>query len=328
MKTPLSLLVSGFLSLFTIVAAAQQPARAEAYPTRPVKVVVPYQAGAAADIIGRLVAQKLAEVSGAQFYVENLGGAGGTIGTGAAARAPADGHTILVVNQDFVVQPLVKATVPYDAFKSFIPIALIAGAPETVSVHPSVPAANMTELMALVKANPGKYTYASPGYGTSPHIASERLFKLTHGVDIVQVPFQGGGPAVLSTIAGQTEILHITLPLVAEHVKAGKLRALAVADKRRSPALPDVPTLEEAGISNHEVGYWTGVLVPAGTSEDVVRWLSRHIAQLLALPDVKERLGTLGFAPLESTPKDFAVYMKTESAEWARVVREAKIKID
>jgi tripartite-type tricarboxylate transporter receptor subunit TctC len=328
MKTSLSVLVPGFLSLFTIAAAAQQPARAEVYPTRPVRVVVPYQPGAAADIIGRLVAQKLSEVSGAQFYVENLGGAGGTIGTGAAARAPADGHTILVVNQDFVVQPLVKAIVPYDAFKSFIPIALIAAAPETISVHPSVPAANMMELMTLVKANPGKYTYASPGYGTSPHIASERLFKLTHGVDIVQVPFQGGGPAVLSTIAGQTEILHITLPLVAEHVKAGKLRALAVADKRRSPALPDVPTLEEAGISNHEVGYWTGVLVPAGTSEDVVRWLSRHIAQLLALPDVKERLATLGFGPLTSTPNDFALHMQNESAEWARVVREAKIKID
>jgi tripartite-type tricarboxylate transporter receptor subunit TctC len=289
---------------------------------------VPYQPGAAADIIGRIVAQKLSELSPAQFYVENLGGAGGTIGAGAAARAAPDGYTILIMNQDFVVQPLVKAKVPYDAFKSFTPIALIAGAPETISVHPSVPAANMTELMALARANPGKYTYASPGYGTSPHIASERLFKLSHGVDLVQVPFQGGGPAVLSTIAGQTEILHITLPLVAEHVKAGKLRALAVADKQRSATLPDVPTLEESGILNHEVGYWTGVLVPTGTPDDVVGWLSRQITQLLALSDVKERLAALGFAPLVSTPKDFGLYMSAESTEWARVVREAKIKID
>jgi tripartite-type tricarboxylate transporter receptor subunit TctC len=267
-------------------------------------------------------------MSSASRSAWNLGGAGGTIGAGSAARATADGYTILIVNQDFVVQPLVKSKVPYDAFKSFVPVALVAAAPETISVHPSVPAATMNELMALARANPGKYTYASPGYDTSPHIASERLFKLTHGVDIVQVPFQGGGPAVLSTLAGQTDILHITLPLVAEHAKAGKLRALAVADKRRSTALPDVPTLEEAGISNHEVGYWTGVLVPVGTPEDVVGWLSGRITQLLTLPDVKDRLAILGFAPLVGTPEDFALHMKTESAEWARVVRDAKIKMD
>jgi tripartite-type tricarboxylate transporter receptor subunit TctC len=328
MKTSLSFLVLGFLPLFALSAAGQQPARAEGYPTRPVRVVVPYQPGAAADIIGRLVAQKLSELSGAQFYVENLGGAGGTIGTGAAARAPADGHTLLIVNQDFVVQPLVKSKVPYDPFKSFTPVATVAAAPETIAVHPSVPAANMKELMSLIKANPGKYTYASPGYGTSPHIACERLFKLSHGADVVQVPFQGGGPAVLSTLAGQTEILHITLPLVAEHVKAGKLRALAVADKQRSPALPDVPTLEEAGIPNHEVGYWTGVLVPVGTPAEVIRFLSGQIAQLLALPDVKDRLAMLGFGPLVRTPEDFALHIKAESAEWDRVVRDAKIKID
>jgi tripartite-type tricarboxylate transporter receptor subunit TctC len=328
MKTPLSLVLLGLLPLLAISAAGQQPARAEGYPTRPVKVIVPYQPGAAADIIGRLVAQKLSELSGAQFYVENLGGAGGTIGTGAAARAPADGHTLLIVNQDFVVQPLVKSKVPYDPFRSFVPVATIAAAPETISVHPSVPASSMKELMSLIKANPGKYTYASPGYGTSPHIACERLFKLTHGADVVQVPFQGGGPAVLSTLAGQTEILHITLPLVAEHVKAGKLRALAVADKQRSPSLPDVPTLEEAGIPNHEVGYWTGILVPIGTPAEAIRFLSRQVAQLLSLPDVKDRLATLGFAALVRTTDEFALHINTESAEWARVVRDAKIKID
>jgi tripartite-type tricarboxylate transporter receptor subunit TctC len=328
MKTPLSFVLLGLLPLLAISAAGQQPARAEGYPTRPVKVIVPYQPGAAADIIGRLVAQKLSELSGAQFYVENLGGAGGTIGTGAAARAPADGHTLLIVNQDFVVQPLVKSKVPYDPFRSFVPVATIAAAPETISVHPSVPASSMKELMSLIKANPGKYTYASPGYGTSPHIACERLFKLTHGAEVVQVPFQGGGPAVLSTLAGQTEILHITLPLVAEHVKAGKLRALAVADKQRSPSLPDVPTLEEAGIPNHEVGYWTGVLVPIGTPAEAIRFLSRQVAQLLSLPDVKDRLAALGFAALVHTPDEFALHINTESAEWARVVRDAKIKID
>src|SRR6516225_423723 len=234
MKTPLSMFVLGLLSLCPIPAAAQQPAETTSYPARSVKVVVPYPPGAAADIIGRLVAQKLSELTGSQFYVENLPGAGGVIGTATAARAPADGYTILVMNQDFVVQPAVKSKVPYDPFKTFIPVASIAAAPETISVHPSLPATSMKELIALLKANPGKYSYASPGHGTSPHIACERLFKLTYGLDVVHVPFQGGAPAVTATLAGHTQILHITLPLAAPYIKEGKLRGLAVADKRRA----------------------------------------------------------------------------------------------
>jgi tripartite-type tricarboxylate transporter receptor subunit TctC len=328
MKTPLSMFVLGLLSLCPIPAAAQQPAEATSYPARSVKVVVPYPPGAAADIIGRLVAQKLSELTGSQFYVENLPGAGGVIGTAAAARAPADGYTILVMNQDFVVQPAVKSKVPYDPFKTFIPVASIAAAPETISVHPSLPATSMKELIALLKANPGKYSYASPGHGTSPHIACERLFKLTYGLDVVHVPFQGGAAAVAATLAGHTQVLHITLPLVAPHIKEGKLRGLAVADKRRAPSLPDVPTLEEAGIPNHEVGYWTGVLVPAGTPKDIIDLLSRQIAKMVLLPDVKERLATLGFGPLAGTSQELAAYIKAESAEWRRVVREAKINVD
>jgi tripartite-type tricarboxylate transporter receptor subunit TctC len=327
MKPSLSLCLLASLSLIGLVAN-QLSARAETYPTKPVKVIVPYAAGSAADVIGRIVAQKLSDLSGGQFYVENLPGAGGTVGTGTAARAPADGYTILVMNQDFVVQPLVKSKVPYDAFTSFTPVSSVAAAPETVSVHPSVPATNMRELIALLKANPGKYTYASPGYGTSPHIACERLFKLTHGVEVVQVPFQGGGPAVTATLGGHTHILHITLPLVAEHVKSGGLRGLAVADKKRSLLLPDVPTLDEAGIPNHEVGYWVGILVPAGTPRDIVDALNRRVAQIVSLPDVKDRLATLGFGAFTGTPEDLAAHIKAESAEWSRVVRAAQININ
>jgi tripartite-type tricarboxylate transporter receptor subunit TctC len=327
MKPSLSLCFLASLSLFGL-SANQQFAQAETYPAKPVKVIVPYAAGSAADVIGRIVAQKLSDLSGGQFDVENLPGAGGAVGTGAAARAPADGYTILVMNQDFVVQPLVKAKVPYDPFKSFTPVGSVAAAPETISVHPSVPASNMKELIALLKANPGKYTYASPGYGTSPHIACERLFKLTHGVEVVQVPFQGGGPAVTATLGGHTHILHITLPLVAEHVKSGGLRGLAVADKRRSQLLPDVPTLHEAGIPNHEVGYWVGILVPTETPKDVVDLLNRHIGQIVSLPDVKDRLATLGFSPFAGAPEDLAAHIKVESAEWSRVVREANININ
>ena len=324
MKTRLSFLLLGMLSLCPLSAGVH----AESYPLRPVKIIVPYPPGAAADTIARIVAQKLSEATGSQFYVENLPGAGGTIGTGAAARASTDGHTILVMNQDYVVQPLVKSSTPYDPFKSFAPVAALAAAPETISVHPSLPVKSMQELIELVRANPGKYSYASPGYGTSPHIAVERLFKLTYGLDIVQVPFQGGAPAVMSTLAGHTQILHITLPLVAAHISEGKLRGLAVADLNRAQLLPGVPTLNETGTLNHEVGSWTGVMVPAGTSVTVIDFLNRHIVKIISLPDVKERLAAIGFASMPGTSEEFANHVKAESAEWSRVIREAKIMID
>jgi tripartite-type tricarboxylate transporter receptor subunit TctC len=325
MTRVLSLLLLGLLAVPLPVAAQQS---VEGYPARPVKVIVPYPPGAAADIIGRIVAQKLSDATGTQFFVENLPGAGGTIGTGTAARATADGHTLLVMNQDYVVQPAVKSKVPYDPFKSFVPIASVAAAPETISVHPSLPAANMQELIVLLRANPGKYGYASPGHGTSPHVAVERLFKLTLGLDVVHVPFQGGAPAVAATIAGHTQILHITLPLIAQHVKEGKLRGIAVTDTRRSPMLPDLPTLAEQGIADHEVGYWTGVLAPAGTPKAIVEALGARLTRILSQPDVKDRLATLGFAPLAGTSAELAAMIKTEAAEWDRVVRGAKLAVE
>lgn len=327
MKASLSISLLGTLSLLC-VTSTPQPIHAEVYPARPVKVVVPYPAGSAADVIGRLLAEKFAQLTGGQFFVENLPGAGGIVGTGAVSRAPADGYTLLVMNQDFVVQPLVKSKVPYDPEKSFLPVGLVASAPETISVHPSVPASNMRELVELLRANPGKYTYATPGFGTSPHIACERLFKQTYGVEVIQVPFQGGGPAVTATLGGHTQILHITLPLVAEHVQSGTLRGLAVADKKRSSLLPDVPTLEEAGIPNHEVGYWVGVLVPAGTPKDVIDLLNREIGRMVALPDVNERLTKLGFSPLVGSPDDLTAHVKRETAEWSRVVQKANINVN
>jgi tripartite-type tricarboxylate transporter receptor subunit TctC len=316
------------MSLIGTMVLQHGPAGAQNYPARPVKLIVPYPPGATADLIGRVIAQNLSESTGGQFYVENLPGAGGTLGTGAAARASADGHTLLLVNQDFVVQAVVKPKIPYDPLKSFTPVAALAAAPETISVHPALPAARMRDLIAVLRSNPGKYSYASPGYGTSPHIALERLFKLTHAVEVTHVPFQGGAPAIASTLAGHTQILHFTLPLIAPHVKDGKLRPLAVADKNRHPMLPDVPTLEEAGIANHEVGYWSGILVPAGVQPAMVALLNREIVKALAAAPVKERLAAIGFKPLPGAPADFARHIELELAEWARVVREAKIKID
>jgi tripartite-type tricarboxylate transporter receptor subunit TctC len=305
-----------------------RPADAQTYPARPVKLVVPYAPGGPNDIMARLIAQKLSEALGGQFYVENSPGAGGTIGAGAVAGAPGDGHTLLVANQDVIVQPIIKSKVPYDPFKSFTPVTLVVSAPEMIVVHPSLPVKDMKELIELLKANPGKYSYASPGYGTTPHLACEWLFKLEYGIDVTHVPFQGAAPAVQSTLSGQTPIFHNVLPAVAPHIRQGTMRPLAVAANKRSPFFPDVPTLAEAGIPGHEVGFWLVVLAPAGTPRDTVDVLNRQIARILDLPDVKERLRTIGFDPASSTPDAAAAHMKAETDKWTAVVRDAKIKIE
>jgi tripartite-type tricarboxylate transporter receptor subunit TctC len=327
MKTTLRFAI-GLLPLITASIVTERYAGAESYPTRAVKILQPYPAGGPGDVIARVLAQKLSEQTGGQFYVENLPGAGGTIGAGAASKAPADGYTILMINQDFVLQPIIKSKVPYDAFNSFAPVGLVATAPEMISVHPSVSAKDVKELIALLKANPGKYSYATPGHGTSPHLACERLFRISHGLDVVHVPFQGGAPAVQSTIARHTQIIHIIAPAVATQLKEGTLRALAVASKVRSAAFPNVPTLEEAGVPNHEVAFWMGGLVPVGTPREIIQLLQAQLAKAMSLPDVKQRLAVLGFEPAASTPEEFAAHMRAESEIWKAVVRDANIKVE
>ena len=321
-------LAAGLSALVAVVVMVTAPAAAQNYPARPVKLVVPYPPGGPNDIMARILAQKLTEALGGQFYVENAAGAGGTIAAGQVANAAADGHTLLIANQDVIVQPIIKSKVPYDPFKSFTPVTLVVSAPEMIVVHPSLPAKDMKELIELLKANPGKYSYASPGYGTTPHLACEWLFKLEYGIDVTHVPFQGAAPAVQSTLSGQTPIFHNVLPAVAPHIRQGTMRPLAVAANKRSPFFPDVPTLAEAGIPGHEVGFWLVVLAPAGTPRDTVDVLNRQIARILDLPDVKERLQTIGFDPASSTPDAAAAHMKAETDKWTAVVRDAKIKIE
>jgi tripartite-type tricarboxylate transporter receptor subunit TctC len=316
----------GLLLLFA--SAHEQSAKSEAYPVKPVKLVVPYPAGGGVNAVARVIGQKLSETLGAQFYVENVPGAGGTIGAAAAARAPADGYTILFMNPDFVVQPVVKAKIPYDPFASFAPVSLIGISKETIVVNPSVPATSMKELIALLKANPGRYNFGSPGYGSSPHLACERLFKLSHGLDVIHVPFQGAAPAITSTIAGHTSILHLAMPAVSAHIRAGTLRALAVASRERAETFPDVPTLAESGIPEHEVEYMTGVVVPAGTPRVIIDLLQSRIAAIIALPDVRAHLTNLGLEPVGSTPDDFAAKLRADHALWGKIALEAKVRID
>jgi len=316
------------LSWVVTALASNGSAEAQAYPSKPVRLVVPYAPGGPGDAIVRIVAQHLTEQVGSSFYVENLPGAGGTIGAGTAARAAPDGYTLLMVNQDFIIQPLVKAKVPYDPFESFAPVGLVATAPEMISVHPALPARSMSELFALLQANPGKYSYATPGIGTSPHLACERLFRISRGLDVVHVPFQGGGPAVQSTLAGHTQIIHIIAPAVVNYVKNGTLRALAVADKSHVAQLPDVPTLAEAGVPDHEVAFWTGGLVPAGTPQPVVAFLQAQFVNVMGLPAVRQRLAELGVDPAPGAPDAFARHMRSQTETWRTVVREANIRIE
>src|SRR5258705_5968630 len=307
-------LAAGCAAMMLAAASHAQNApggAATSYPTRQVRVIVPYPAGGPTDVMARLVAQHLTESLGQNFFVENLTGASGVVGTGTAANSPGDGHTILFVTNDFAVAPTVSSKVPYDAIKSFAPVTIAAASPQVVVVHPSFPAKNMQELIALAKASPGKYNYASLGIGFG-QLSSERLFRLGLGLDVVRVPFPGAAPIITSTLAGHTPIAFLGLPPAAPHIKEGTLRALAVTSPKRSPVFPNVPTMAESGVPDQESELIIGVLVPAATPKPIVDQLQRQIARIVALPDVKERLDALGFAPVASTPEAYAAQIKAD----------------
>lgn len=329
MKTIVSV-TAGCAALMLAAASHAQNApggTAPSYPTRQVRVIVPYPAGGPTDVMARLVAQHLSESLGQNFFVENLTGASGVVGTGTAANSPGDGHTILFVTNDFAVAPTVSSKVPYDALKSFAPVSIAAASPQVVVVHPSFPAKNMQELIAIAKASPGKYNYAALGIGFG-QLSSERLFRLGLGLDVVRVPFPGAAPIITSTLAGHTPIAFLGLPPAAPHIKEGTLRALAVTSAKRSPVFPNVPTMDESGVRYQQSELIIGVLVPAATPKPIVDLLQRQIARIVALPDVKERLDALGFAPVASTPEAYATQIKADIETWSKVVREANIKVE
>jgi tripartite-type tricarboxylate transporter receptor subunit TctC len=313
-------LACGAVLLFAAVGHAQSPG----YPNRPVKIIVPFPAGGPTDVAARLISQKLSERLGQQFYIENMSGAGGNLGMGTAARAPADGYTILIASSSYTVNPSLYAKAPYDPDKDFAPVTKAAGSPNGLFVHPSIPAKSVKELVALLKANPGKYTFASPGIGTTPHLSSE-LFKLTFGLDFALAPFPGGAPSIQSVVAGHTPICFQAIPPATPLVKEGRLRALGITAKTRSPALPDVPTLEEAGIKDQEAETMQGVLVPAGTPKPIVDLLQTEIARIVGLPDVKDKMLAIGLEPSGMSPAEFAAYIKTDIAKWKKVITDAKI---
>ena len=268
--------------------AQSKPKDVSGYPVRPVRIIVPIAPGGPADVAARLVAQKLSQSLGQQFYVENEPGGSSNTGIGNAARAAADGYTILIVGSNFIVNPSLFAKLPYDPLKDFAPVTLMALSPNILVVNPSIPARDVKELIDLIKANPGKYNYASSGIGTTPHLSGE-MFKLSQGLDLVHVPFKGSNPAVQSALAGHTPIAFAAMTAAVPFVKDGTLRALAVTTPRRSPALPDVPTLAEAGLTGQEADTTLSVLVPAGTPHTIIDLLYGEIKKAIAQPDVKEK---------------------------------------
>jgi tripartite-type tricarboxylate transporter receptor subunit TctC len=303
------------------------PSLAAGYPNRPVRVVVGFPVGGPTDVIARIVSQKLSDSLGQQFYVENIGGAGGNIASGQVARAAPDGYTIMAISTGFVVNPSLYARVPYDPIKDFAPVTLIAVSPNVVVVNPSVPAKTLPELVQLIRDNPGKYSYAGPGIGSTPHLGGE-LFRLIFNLDLVHVPFAGAGPAIQSTIGNHTPIAFTALPPALAAVQAGELRAIGIASTQRFAGMPDVPTFAEQGIKDQDADTITGLVAPAGTPKEIVDLLYREIAKAVNEPDVKQNLVKLGFTAVADTPDEFGKRIKVEIDKWGKVVHDAKLRIE
>src|SRR5215472_18808202 len=297
------------------------------YPEKNVRVLVPFGQGGPTDVIARIFAAKLSESLGHQFYVENVPGAGGNIGTAQAARAPADGYTILVTSTGFMVNPSLYAKVPYDPLKDFTPLTLAAVSPNVIFVNPSLPVKTLKELVDLVKANPGKYSYAQPAIGSTPHLSAE-LLKQTFGLDLVMIPFTSAGLAVNAVLADQPPIGFTALPPTIGLINQNKLRGLAVEAVKRAPILPDVPTIAEAGVPGQEADTLTGFVLPAGTPPAIVEKLHSEMVKIGAMPEIRERLEKIGFNPVINTPAEFGARIKAEMEKWAKVVHAANLRIE
>jgi len=302
------------------------PSLAQTYPNKPIRMIVTFAPGGPTDVIGRIIAQKVSESWGQQVVVENVAGAGGNIGLATAMRATADGYTIVVVSTGFIVNPSLYAKVPYD-IKDFAPISLVAASPNVITVNPSVPAKTVQELIAEIKSQPGKYSYAQPGIGSTPHLAAE-LFKLKFGLDLTMVPFGSAAPAITSTLAGHTPVAFTALPPAMANIQEGKLRGLAVLATKRNAGVPDVPTIAEAGMPDQESDTVTGIVALAGTPKEIIDRWHREIVRIVAMSDVNARLRTLGFDPVANSPAEFAERIRTEAAKWDKVAKDANIKID
>ena len=318
--------ISKSLVAGALAALMSGAATAQAYPAKPLRLTVPFPPGGSTDIVARIVAQKISVRLGQQIVIDNRGGAGGTVGTAAAAKAPADGYSLLVGSTStHVVAPSVYAKLEYDPVKDFAPISLIGVSPYLLAVHPAVPAKTLKELIDLMKAKPGQLNYASAGIGSTTHLAMEML-KNVSNTFALHIPYNGNGPAGTALIAGQVEILFGSLPSLLPHAKSGRVRAIAVGTPRRSPSLPEVPTVAESGYPGFDASLWLALFAPAGTPEAVIARLNKETVAALDAPDAREALDKAGAEPITSTPAELAAMVRDGVGKYAAVVKAAGVK--
>ena len=315
-----------FLAAVALVLPLAQGTTAWAWPTKPVTFIVPYPPGGGTDVIARIYQEPLSKQLGQPIVIENRGGAGGSVGTAVAARAAPDGHTLLFTLSSHSINPVIYKSLPFDTERDFRPVSLVASLPQLFAVYPGTPYRTFTELTTFMKANPGKIDYASVGVGSPSHMAGE-LLKLKLGLYMVHIPYRGGGPAVGATMAGDVPLLIVSIPAAMSQVRAGRLRPLAVSTRKRTPILPDVPTVAEAtGLKDYEVDSWYALFAPAKTPDEVIARMNREIAAVAARPDVKAKLLEQGADGVSSTPEVLGEMVKREIAEWRAVVRHANIQ--
>jgi tripartite-type tricarboxylate transporter receptor subunit TctC len=316
------------LALGSLLAALAVSVSAQPYPTKPIRLVVPFPAGGTTDVLARAAAQKLTESLGQAVIVDNRPGAGGNIGAELVAKSPPDGYTLLMGTVGtHAINPSLYPKMPYDHVRDFVPVILVAGVPNVLVINPALPVNSVQELIAYAKANPGKLNFASSGNGTSIHLSGE-LFKTMAGVQITHVPYKGSAPALQDLVGGQVQLMFDNLPSALALIKGGRLKALAVTSKERAPALPDVPTMAESGLPGFEASSWFGLLAPAGTPQSAIARLNAEIAKWLASPEAKEKLLAQGANAAGGTPEDFARHIAAETAKWQRVVKESGAKVD
>jgi tripartite-type tricarboxylate transporter receptor subunit TctC len=315
----------GIAAAFLLVSAAA--AAAEPYPNRIVKLIVPFPAGGSNDVAARIIAPHLEQALGQTVIVDNRPAAGGIVGSDAVAKAPPDGHTLLVVAFPFAVNPSLYAKLPYDTVKDFAPVLLAGQTPNLLVVNPEVPIHSVKELIAAAKAKPGSLSYGSTGSGSSNHLSME-LFRTMTGVELVHVPYKGSAPMVTDLLGGHIQVAFDNTPNVLPQVKAGKLRALAITSATRSAMVPDVPTVSEAGVPGYEVGVWFGIVAPAGTPAAVLAKLNTELNRMLAMPDVKQKFADQGVEPVGGSPERFAEHLKAQIEKWTKVVKESGAKVE
>jgi len=315
------------LALFSIYFACACTVHAQNYPAKPIRMVVPWPPGGTTDILGRVLGQKLSESFGQPVVIDNRGGAAGNIGSEAAAKSPPDGYTLLLGTMStHAMNQFLYSKMTYDPVNDVAPISLVANVATVLVVHPSLPVSNIKDPVVLAKANPGKLNFASGGVGSFNQLCAE-LLKLTAKIDIVHVPYKGGGPAVTDLLGGQVEMLFTGAPVTMPHIKAGKLKVIAVTDSKRAAALPEVPTIGEA-LPGYEFNNWYGVMAPAGTARPIVDKLNAETARILALPDVREKFTSLGADPTPSTPDKFGSVMKSDADKWGKIIKLTGARAD